>query len=246
MNLKTKARVRRSHWVRMKTSQLIIDIMTHFEDKQYIVLPEEIRQEAERQEAEAAVIPPSTIESVPDQVVVETAETVQVEEVPPEPSITEPEATAGESGESKEEEKTEGAEPVSSRTRQRTGILKSSKYSMATKVDKRTADAEKKDAIEKADTDEISLVFEELKAAQPVYEDEVEGKAHGCHMFTVDKCLASGDFDKVLPYCCSSFYFRLLSSCSSQWNYRSCKNRRQECFYTDADGRTTGLHALWS
>ena len=31
---------------------------------------------------------------------------------------------------------------------------------------------------------------------EAVYENEVEGKAHGCHMFTVDKFLADGTFDK--------------------------------------------------
>ena len=31
---------------------------------------------------------------------------------------------------------------------------------------------------------------------EAVYVNEVEGKAHGCHMFTVDKLLADGTFDK--------------------------------------------------
>lgn len=68
---------------------------------------------------------------------------------------------------------------------------------MATKADKRTTtDLKKRAAIEKADTDEIDLVFDELKAVKAVYEDEVQGKAHECHMFTVNKHLASGEFDK--------------------------------------------------
>lgn len=29
-----------------------------------------------------------------------------------------------------------------------------------------------------------------------MYEDEVEGRAHGCHMFTVDKNLANDDFNR--------------------------------------------------
>ena len=31
---------------------------------------------------------------------------------------------------------------------------------------------------------------------EAVYENEVEWKAHGCHMFTIDKFLADGTFDK--------------------------------------------------
>ena len=45
LNLKTRTRIRRSHWVRMKTSQLIIDIMNNYDKKDFIALPEELRQE---------------------------------------------------------------------------------------------------------------------------------------------------------------------------------------------------------
>lgn len=45
--------------------------------------------------------------------------------------------------------------------------------------------------IEKADMDEIELVFEGLKLVEPVYEDKVDGKAHRSHMFTVYKFLAN-------------------------------------------------------
>ena len=89
--------------------------------------------------------------------------------------------------------------PVASRTRQQTGtsILKPNKYTMATKVSKNTAESpEKVAAIEKADVEEIELGFEGLKAVEPVYECDVEGKAHGSHMFTVEKFLASGEFDQ--------------------------------------------------
>ena len=51
-------------------------------------------------------------------------------------------------------------------------------------------------AIKDAEIDEIKQIFEGLKAVEAVYETDAEGKAHGCHMFTVDKFLADGTFDK--------------------------------------------------
>jgi len=61
LNLKTRTRIRRSHWVRMKTSQLIIDIMNHYEEKEFVALPEELRQEQE-QEQTPVVIPEAPIQ----------------------------------------------------------------------------------------------------------------------------------------------------------------------------------------
>ena len=39
-------------------------------------------------------------------------------------------------------------------------------------------------------------IFSDLKAVEAVYKKDVEEKAHGCHIFTVDKFLADGEFDK--------------------------------------------------
>ena len=86
--------------------------------------------------------------------------------------------------------------PVASRTRQQAGksILKPSNYAMATKLDKRTEkDPVKLAAIKAAEVEEIKQIFEDLEA---VHEEDIEGKEHEYHMFTVDKFLVDGNFDK--------------------------------------------------
>ena len=93
-------------------------------------------------------------------------------------------------------------EPVANHTRQQSGksILRLSKYSMATKLDKRTEqDPKKLVAIRIPDREEIIQIFSEFKAVEAVYEKDVQGKAHGCHISTVDKFLADGEFDKCKP-----------------------------------------------
>ena len=52
------------------------------------------------------------------------------------------------------------------------------------------------EAIKKADREEIVQFFSDLKAVEAMYEKDVEGMAHGCHIFTVDKFLASREFEK--------------------------------------------------
>ena len=58
MNLTTKTRVRRSQWKPMVTTELIVDITNHFEDKKHPEVPEELKQPPTTQEtAEVAVLP---------------------------------------------------------------------------------------------------------------------------------------------------------------------------------------------
>lgn len=72
---------------------------------------------------------------------------------------------------------------VASHTRQRSGILCSREYSMATKVNKRTEmDPKKKEAIKQAEVAEVKLLFKELKAMQAAQEDKVDRRAHGSHI----------------------------------------------------------------
>ena len=148
MNLKTKTRVRRSHWIKMKPSELIVEVMSKFDDK--AELPEMPAETSEIEQQEQTVVP--------------------MEE-----------------------------SPVASRTRQQVGksILRPRKYTMATKLDKRSeTNPAILAAIKTKEVEEIRRIFEGLQAVEAVYENEVEGKAHGCHMFTVDKFLADGTFDK--------------------------------------------------
>jgi hypothetical protein len=69
---------------------------------------------------------------------------------------------------------------------------------MATRIAKSMLNSEERNkAIEKMETDEIEQVFVDLQAVQPVYEDELEGfDPLNCHLFTVEKLLANGDFDR--------------------------------------------------
>ncbi len=70
---------------------------------------------------------------------------------------------------------------------------------MATRTAKSKLNSEERNvAIEKAEAEEIEQVFDNLQAMQPVYEDELEGfDPLNCHLFTVEKLLANGDFDKM-------------------------------------------------
>ena len=177
MNLKTKTRIRRSHWIKMKTLELIVEGMNRFDEKSQLPDVIELTQEAKIQEVQ---------EITPGQSVVDQPE----EE--PDPVVNEPEIQQA-------IEVAEPEPPVSSRTRQQTGasILRPSKYTMATKLNKRTeTDPKKLEAIKQAEVQDIKQIVEGLEAVEAVYEREVEGKAHGCHMFTVDKLLADSTFDK--------------------------------------------------
>ena len=106
---------------------------------------------------------------------------------------------SNESGMADDKSSGSAPEPIASRTRQQSGksILRPSKYSMATKLDKQTErDPKKLEAMKKAEREEVVQLFPDLKAVEAVHEQDVEGKAHGCHIFTVDKFLADGEFNK--------------------------------------------------
>jgi len=70
---------------------------------------------------------------------------------------------------------------------------------MATKIIKQQSNSEERNAaIEKAESEEIELLFVGLRALQPVLPQELgDTKPLRCHMFTVEKFLADGRFDKV-------------------------------------------------
>ena len=113
MNLKTKMRVRRSHWIKIKPSELIVEVMNKFDDK--AELPVALEQ----------VLEPEKVSPVLDagvsDIVVETPV-----EMPTEKSEIEQEQSAMPVKEP----------PVASRTRQQAGesILRPSNYTMATKI----------------------------------------------------------------------------------------------------------------
>jgi hypothetical protein len=64
-------------------------------------------------------------------------------------------------------------------------------------IDIDKAEKANKKAIEKADKDEIELLFVDLNGLLPVYEEELDGeKAYNSHLFGVEKFLANGKHDK--------------------------------------------------
>jgi len=103
-----------------------------------------------------------------------------------------------ESSDEEEEDEEEEAAPRRS-ARIAGGVLKPSRYTMATQIAKSKLNSEERNrAIEKAEMEEIEQVFIDLQAVQPVYEDELEGfDPLNCHLFTVEKLLANGDFNKM-------------------------------------------------
>ena len=198
MNLRTKQRVRRSHWVKMKTTNLIVDVMNSFDDKELPVV-----QEVEQ--------PPIVQPEVTAEPIVEQASNEEVEvEAPvveePAENIEVPDLVDADDNDSASEDESEDEEeiveePIAARTRQRTGetIRKPSKYLFATKMDKRTEkDPKRLASIKRAEVSEIKLLYhEELDALEPVTEEELgDNKAHGSHLFTVEKFLANGEHDK--------------------------------------------------
>ena len=193
MNLKTKTRVRRSHWVKMKTSELIVKMMTSFDQKAQ--MPETWEQVVEVQVPQSEDTGSSVEQGMPEIVVATETPVVAESSSPASAELKEETDVAAE-----EMLEQEADPPVASRTRQQTSksILRPGKYSLATKlIDKRSEkDPVKLAAIKTAEVEEIKQVFEGLKAVETMHEEDVERRAHGCHMFTVDKFLADGTFDK--------------------------------------------------
>jgi len=103
---------------------------------------------------------------------------------------------------SEDEDEEDGTEPdggIASRTKQRTGaqINPPNRYSLASvKINKKKETGERLKAIERADKDEIELLFVELRGFMPEFEENVKGDSFSCHMFEVEKFLATGEHDK--------------------------------------------------
>ena len=70
---------------------------------------------------------------------------------------------------------------------------------MAVKVKKRNETPERRKAIEKAGTDEIDLLFTQLRGLQPEYYEKIKAEGaqvYNSHMFGVEKFLADRTHDK--------------------------------------------------
>jgi len=132
-----------------------------------------------------------------------------------------------ESYDEEEEDEEEEAAPRRS-ARIAGGVLKPSSYTMATWIAKSKLNSEERNrVIKKVETGEIEQVFIDLQAVQPVYEDELEGfDPLNCHLFTLEKLLANGDFDKMKS--------RFLAN----------GNEQDEEVYPDRSSPTVAVHSI--
>ena len=65
------------------------------------------------------------------------------------------------------------------------------------KINKRKEIGDRLKAIEKADKEEIELLFVQLRGLLvPEFKEKIQGPVYKCHMFEVEKFLATGQHDK--------------------------------------------------
>ena len=101
------------------------------------------------------------------------------------------------------------------------------RYTMASvKINKRKESGERLKAIEKADKEEIELLFVELRRLVPEFKENIKGPVYRCHMFEVEKFLATGEHDK--------FKARLVFDGSEQ----------DASLFPDRSSPTVALHSL--
>ena len=110
------------------------------------------------------------------------------------------------------------------------GVKKPERYALMTKklYEGKHNDEERNAAIRKAKFDELRLVFEDLKALEPIRKCEiVRGiKPLGTHLFTIEKFKADGSHDK--------FKSRLVSH----------GNEQDAQLYPDRYSPTIGIHTI--
>jgi len=222
MNIKSKTRVKRSHWKLMATTELIINAMNCFEDK---ILPAgpEPAQNITPDEPTAQEVVQETTEVVEPAILQE--EQVVDDDVP---ELVDAAADSDDEDDDDESIDDELEPGIATRTRTQTGveINPPARYTMAVKVNKRKETGGRRKAIEKADKDEIELLFVELHGLLPEFEKDVQGRAYNCHMFGVEKFLATGEHDK--------FKSRLVSN----------GNEQDADLFPDRSSPTAALHSI--
>ncbi len=90
------------------------------------------------------------------------------------------------------------APQVSHSTRIAGGVRKTDRYVMVTKLKKeKEKDEKRKEAIEKAEVDEIEMPLVGLRALDPVRKEDIgDADIHNSHLFTIEKFLANSTHDK--------------------------------------------------
>jgi hypothetical protein len=78
------------------------------------------------------------------------------------------------------------------------GVHKSDRYAMVTKLRKEKEKDEKwKQAIKKAEVDEIEMLLVSLQASDPIHKEDIgDAHVHNSHWFTIEKFLADDMHDE--------------------------------------------------
>jgi hypothetical protein len=223
MNLISKRRIRRSHWKLMKTSRLIVNTMNSFEsggpaDDNFDLVEENVENEEPTESS--SDYPTAAEQQMPEELQSEVIEQQEETNITDEGNSVEVMAenanTVGDNINASSVENSTGSdstteehevvdvevavEPIPRRSeRVAKGINPPSRYAMAVKVLKSEVFTEDRlKAIEDAEAQEILLLFSDLQALLPVYKKHIKGmEALNCHMFTVEKFKANGEFDKM-------------------------------------------------
>ena len=134
------------------------------------------------------------------------------------------------------------------------GVHKSDRYAMVTKLRKEKEKDEKwKQAIKKAEVDEIEMLLVGLQALNPLQKEDIEDAAvHNSHLFTVEKFLVDGMHDKfksrmvmngneqdrhvprpVIAYGSHTLATYVSNNSSIQFYVCDGKDRHKRCVHTD-------------
>jgi hypothetical protein len=122
---------------------------------------------------------------------------VENEEEPPALITQEPDESDDEAEDDDIEEE-EDVPQIQHSTRIAGGVHKPDRYALVTKLKKENEkDVKQKQAIEKAEVDEVEMLLVGLQALEPVQKDDTkDADVHNSHLFTVKKLMADGLHNK--------------------------------------------------
>jgi hypothetical protein len=210
LNLSTKQYIRHSQWQKMQTTEAIISQMSAFDPepiRQLPVIQQEVLEREERPEPvgeQTAAVPATEtgpVSTVPGTQGLEepTVEVTGTEEELPELVPQEPDESDDEAEDDDIEQEEEDDVPqVRHSTRIVGGVRKPDRYAMVTKLRKeKEKDEKRKEAIEKAEVDEVQMLLVGLQALEPVRREDIgDADVHNSHLLTVEKFTADGTHDK--------------------------------------------------
>jgi len=238
-NLLSKTRIRQMHWKKMVTTQEFAEKMNALDPTTTVLEP--VGGDADR------VVQDGIIEEdikekegdTPNQIPgenpgvtlpgIETADDEIPELVDQEDEESDDEGD--DKSDSSDSEEGEDSQQLRRSARVMAGVKKPARFRQITHTAKvKNSIGEEKEGIEKAQVEEIKLVFDNLKAVEVVMKEDIpEGfKAHNTHLFTVENFLADGRHDK--------YKSRLVAH----------GNEHDAMLYTDRSSPTASIHAIFT